>query len=194
MSLTRDSQLVLAALGTDRPGLVSHVTRYVAERGGNVEDSRMVALGGVFGLMLLITAGEADAARITGGSAALEAETGMRVLVQDASDAAERGARTLAAILLRVTARGFDHEGLLMEIADVMRSTGGNIVELDTTTYEGVGGDVFFQLDMTVSVDSSADVDSIQRGLSAIATRERIYVEVKLAERDVQVLPQVTVG
>ena len=39
---------VLTAIGDDRPGLVAEVTRYVLERGGNLEDSRMVNLHGQF--------------------------------------------------------------------------------------------------------------------------------------------------
>ena len=37
--------LVLSALASDRPGLVATVTDFIAARGGNVEDSRMVVLG-----------------------------------------------------------------------------------------------------------------------------------------------------
>lgn len=176
------SFLVLAALGEDRPGLVAQVTQYVTERGGNVEDSRMVALGGIFGLMLMVAAPPAEAARIVEDIEELSRATGMRTLVQRASHEAERGAHTRGERLLRVTARGFDREGLLLEIADVMRSAGGNIVELETTTYDEAGGAVQFQLDMTVTVATSGDAERIRRRLADLAAHERIYVEVKLAE------------
>ena len=45
---------MLTALGDDRPGLVAEVTRYVLERGGNLEDSRMVNLRGQFAMMMLV--------------------------------------------------------------------------------------------------------------------------------------------
>jgi glycine cleavage system regulatory protein len=47
------SHIVLTTIGDDRPGLVDEVSRYVFERGGNVEDSRMVNLHGQFVIMML---------------------------------------------------------------------------------------------------------------------------------------------
>jgi glycine cleavage system transcriptional repressor len=177
------SFLILAALGADQPGLAATVTRYVAERGGNVEDSRMVALGGVFGIMLLISATAAEAEQITRDAAALEREVGMRVTVQPASDPGAKGAHTPDETLLAVTASAFDREGLIMEISDIMRSTGGNIVEMETTTYDDpVRGGALFHLDMTVSVADERDVDAIRDALASLADRERIQAEVKRAE------------
>jgi predicted amino acid-binding ACT domain protein len=45
---------ILTAVGDDRPGLVDDVTRFIFERGGNIEDSRMVNLRGQFAMMVLI--------------------------------------------------------------------------------------------------------------------------------------------
>ncbi|HKG91306.1 MAG TPA: ACT domain-containing protein [Gemmatimonadaceae bacterium] len=177
------SFLILAALGADQPGLAARVARYVAERGGNVEDSRMVALGGVFGLMLLISAPPDEAQRIARDAAALEREAGMRVTVQPASDPGAKGAHTPDETLLAVTASAFDREGLIMEISDIMRSTGGNIVEMETTTYDDpVRGGAMFQMDMTVSVAAEGDVDAIRDALASLTEREHIQAEVKRAE------------
>ncbi len=49
---------VLTAVGDDRPGLVDEVTRYITERGGNLEDSRMVNLRGQFAMMMLVAGGK----------------------------------------------------------------------------------------------------------------------------------------
>src|SRR5215213_4355990 len=174
------SFLILAALGADHPGLAAQVTRYVAERGGNVEDSRMVALGGVFGLMLLISGTPDEAARITADAAALERDAGMRVTVQPASDPGAKGAHTPDETLLAVTASAFDREGLIMEISDIMRSTGGNIVEMETTTYDDpVRGGAMFQMDMTVAVAHDRDVEAIRDALASLTAREHIQAEVK---------------
>jgi glycine cleavage system transcriptional repressor len=175
------SFLLLAALGDDRPGLAAAVARYVAERGGNVDDSRAVALGGVFGLMLLVSADADGARRIRDDAAALERATGLRVVARTASDPRARGAHTAGATLLGVTVRAFDREGIVMEVSDVMRSTGGNIVQLDTTTYdEPTSGAPLFQMEMTVAVREAADVERITRELRALAERERLTVDVQL--------------
>ncbi len=174
--------LVLAALGDDRPGLAATVARYVAERGGNVEDSRAVALGGVFGLMLLVSAAPNHAPRLSADIAALERAVGMRVLVRPATDPHAKGAHTAAGILLAVTVRAFDREGIVMEVSDVMRSTGGNIVELDTTTQDDPGtGAARFEMRMTVEVRHTLDVERIEREVRALGEREGLAVEVERA-------------
>jgi len=185
--------LMLSALGSDQPGLVSRITKYVAERGGNVEDSRMVALGGVFGVMLLASGSVEEAARLAADTPVLERESGMRVLVHPASNPAAKGAHTETGVLLTVSASAFDREGILMEISDTMRSTGGNIVELDTTTYdEPITKKPYFQMRMAVEIASESEVESIRAQLTALAIRERIAVEVKLAERSAEKTPGLT--
>lgn len=185
--------VMLSALGSDQPGLVAQITKYVAERGGNVEDSRMVALGGVFGVMLLASGTEAETRRVLDDVAALERESGMRVLAHPASNPAAKGVHTETGVLLSVTASAFDREGILMEISDTMRSTGGNIVELDTTTYdEPITKRPYFQLRMAVEVSSAAEVEPIRAKLTSLAIRERIALEVKLAERAAEQTPGLT--
>jgi len=49
------THLVVNAVGTDRPGIVSEVTRQVVEAGGNVGESQAARLGHHFSLMMLLT-------------------------------------------------------------------------------------------------------------------------------------------
>src|SRR3982751_2418218 len=50
---------ILTAIGVDRAGLVDEVSQYIFDRGGNIEDSRMVNLRGQFAIMVLV-GGSAD--------------------------------------------------------------------------------------------------------------------------------------
>jgi glycine cleavage system transcriptional repressor len=47
--------LVISALGLDRPGLVNELSRSVLEAGCSIADSRMTVLGGDFAIMMLVT-------------------------------------------------------------------------------------------------------------------------------------------
>src|SRR5688572_31213922 len=51
---------ILTAIGTDRPGIVDELSQFIFDRGGNIEDSRMVNLRGQFAIMVLVGGG-ADA-------------------------------------------------------------------------------------------------------------------------------------
>lgn len=175
--------VVLAALGGDRPGLVAQLSRYVAERGGNVEDSRMAALGGLFGVMAEITGPAVAVARIARDAPELERAVGVRVMIEPAPGTRAPAQRPDASgVLLGVTASAFDREGLLLELSDVMRSTGGNIVALDTTTYEELGtGHVYFRTGMSVEVSDERDAETLRQRLRRLSLTEGMAVEVAVA-------------
>ena len=51
-----DEQLVITALGDDRPGIVDELSNALFKHKLNIEDSRMSVLGGEFAVLLLVAA------------------------------------------------------------------------------------------------------------------------------------------
>ena len=47
--------LAVSAIGSDRTGMVHELTRVISECGGNITESRMVALGAEFAMLLLVS-------------------------------------------------------------------------------------------------------------------------------------------
>ena len=47
--------MILFTVSKDRPGIVDDVSSFLFERGANIEDSRMAALGGCFSIMTLFS-------------------------------------------------------------------------------------------------------------------------------------------
>jgi glycine cleavage system regulatory protein len=175
--------LTMVALGADQPGLVRLVSRYIATRSGNVEDSRMVALGGVVGLMLLVSAEPSGAERILADAEELEREASMRIMIESARDPAGQGGVRGTGALWTVRASAVDREGLLADIAEVVRDVGGNVVELDSSSAPGLRGEHVFQLRMVVALRTAGDVGRMKDALMAIAYEARIELEVRPAER-----------
>jgi glycine cleavage system transcriptional repressor len=174
--------LTMAALGADHPGLVRLISRFVFARGGNVEDSRMVSLGGVFGLLLLVSAPPDGAARIVADAEALESEAGLRVMIESAREPKQRGAAKGALWTIRASA--VDREGLLADLAEAVRTAGGDIVELDSsTTPAPQQPGPMFQLRMTVIMRTAGDLRRMKDALMALAIEERIELDIKAAER-----------
>ena len=54
-----NKNLVITALGNDKPGIVNELSKAILDKGGNITESRMMALSGEFAMMLLVT-GEQD--------------------------------------------------------------------------------------------------------------------------------------
>src|SRR6185437_14174651 len=74
-------RVVLTAIGDDRPGLVEEVSGFVLERGGSIEESRMLNLHGQFAIAVLL-AGSRDAlAAIEQEQGELEQTTSLHVRV-----------------------------------------------------------------------------------------------------------------
>jgi glycine cleavage system regulatory protein len=132
--------------------------------------------------MLLVSAEPDGAARILADLKELEREAAMRIMVESARDPGERDLRVSGA-LWTVRASAVDREGLLADIADVVREVGGNVVELDSSTAPGLRGEAVFQLRMVVAMRTAGDVGRMKDALTAIAFEARIELEVKPAER-----------
>ena len=47
--------IVLSVIGTDRAGIVQEISKVILDCGGNIEESRMTALGAEFAMLLLIS-------------------------------------------------------------------------------------------------------------------------------------------
>jgi len=50
-----ETQMVLTAVGPDRPGIVQAISSAIYESGANIEDSRMAVLAGDFALIVLFS-------------------------------------------------------------------------------------------------------------------------------------------
>ena len=72
-------QLILNALGPDRPGIVGQVTGHLHAAGANVLDSRMVNLRGQFALLLLVEAPDDALANLRQSLPALADSIGLRL-------------------------------------------------------------------------------------------------------------------
>lgn len=170
--------LVLSALGTDRPGLVAELTRYLVERGGNVEESRMVTLGAEFGVMVLVS-GEADAlARIERELPTMEERTGLRALAKPTRDPREQ--RPAAALTYEIRVEALDREGIVHALSAELHRLGLNIVALETSAYAApFSGGTLFRLEAIVDAPPGKKSRELRAALDAMAERENLDVDVK---------------
>ena len=173
--------LILSATELDRPGLVAELTGFIAERGCNVEDSRVVVMGGYAGLMFLVSGTAPQVAAVEEGLPQLERASGLRVTSRRlASVEAPRGAVDSPATFV-VTASAMDHEGIIHAITDVVRSNGGNILELETSTESApMSGSPLFALRMTITLaERRGSAARLRDALDALARASAIDLEMQ---------------
>lgn len=171
-------RIILSATERDRPGLVADVTGFLADRGCNVDDSRVVVMGGHAGLMLLVSGDAAaiDAAATQLGE--LERTSGIRLVARRLGNNAS--APPASAPRLVVSASALDHEGIIHRITDAVYSTGANILDLETSTESApMTGAPLLALRMVVTPSEGPLAEErLRAALDAVARAQGIDVEV----------------
>ena len=174
--------LLLSALGPDRPGLVSLVTRHLTDRGGNIEDSRMAVFGGEFGILLLVRAHEGELKRIVAELAHLERESGVQIVTRPTVSREEH--RRATSIPCTLTADAIDHEGIVNAVSSALHMLGVNIVSLETSSYNApVTGSPLFRLYAKLDVPRDVTLAGVRKQMSDVAERLGIDIDVKAASR-----------
>ena len=180
--MSSERYLVLSALGPDRPGLVAEVTSYVTERGGNIADSRMVVLGGEFGVMMLASGTPEEIGRIARETSQLRATTGLEVTTRETKSAEDH--RRAQSIPCVVTCDAIDNPGIARAVSRALHALGLNIVSLETTTYEApVTGSPLFRLEAHCDAPRGMTIAKVRAAMAEVAEREAIDVEVRAPAR-----------
>ncbi len=159
--------VVLTTIGDDRPGLVDEVTRFVFERGGNIEDSRMVNLHGQFTIMMLVAGDDTSVGRLQDGLGILKRDSRLHAELHPA-DVESSGAAS-AALPFRLSATAVDQPGLVQPIAHLLSEHGVNIESMQTTLAQApVTGAPVFAMELVVSVPASAPIGQLRAALGGL--------------------------
>ena len=158
--------VVLTTVGEDRPGLVDEVSRFVFERGGNIEDSRMVNLHGQFTIMMLVAGDETTMGRLQDGLGVLKRESRLHAELHTA-DIEEQAAGE--AIPYRLSATAIDQPGLVQPLAHMLAQYGVNIESMQTTLAEApITGTPVFAMELVVSVPRATPTGELRAALAQL--------------------------
>jgi glycine cleavage system transcriptional repressor len=171
--------LLLSATEADRSGLVADLTGYIADRGCNVEDSRIAVLGGYAGLMVLLSGEPAELRAVLDDLEQLREQSGIRAVPRRV--AVRRTAADLEPSHHVVEASAIDHEGIIHALAEAVRRGGGNILELESTTEAApMSGEPLFTLRMSVRFPDQADQrEQLGKELEAVAQAQGVELDVR---------------
>lgn len=173
--------LLLSATEPDRSGLVAELTGFIAECGCNVEDSRIVVLGGYAGIMVLLSGAPAELQEVLDGLDRFRERSGIRAVPRRVRSRRAEEAGEAPRILVQASA--IDHEGIIHALAETVRRHGGNILELESATESApMTGEPLFRLRMSVwaSGDTGA-AESLRRELEEVARHEGVDLELQAA-------------
>ncbi len=141
--------LAISAIGTDRTSLVHDLTRVIADCGGNLSESRMIALGTEFAAVMLVSGNWHALARL---------ETELKKLAEagnftfEVKRTEERAART-DMLPYSVDVVCLDQPGIVSKLSGFFSTRQIEITELNTRSYLAANtGAPMFAVQMLISV------------------------------------------
>jgi glycine cleavage system transcriptional repressor len=165
------NSLIISAVGSDRPGIISELSGIITTHGGNVEESRMSRLGSDFAIIMLV-------------SVSTDWEESLEVALQSINDL------TISTKLTqiqetgdnkkyKIDLNGADNEGIVKVLSKYLSEKSINVLEMEThISHAPISGTPLFNLNASVSVPNDVEDKVIQADLSQIA--QDLGVEIQL--------------
>jgi len=152
-------QLVIAALGTDRPGLVDELAGWITKTGCNIADSRMTILGGEFAVLLQVSGQWNNLAKLEDQAEQTGKQLGMMLSLRH-TEIKEPGA---AFMPYAVDVVALDHPGIVHNLANFFSTRNINIQDLSTTSYSAAHtGTEMFSVHMTLDVPADTHIAGLR--------------------------------
>ena len=173
------NSLIISAVGSDRPGIVSELSGAITSHGGNIEKSRMTRLGSDFTIIMLVTVDPKWEESLV---VALQAIKELSITTKGTEAkviAGENCKDNTAGENCQISLSGADNEGIVKVLSKYLKEKSINIIEMDTHISQApISGSPLFNLNASISIPGEVDGRDIQSDLSQIA--QELGVEIHL--------------
>lgn len=181
-SFSTTAHVVVNAVGADRPGIVSEVTKHVVDHGGNVGESQAAKLGQYFSLMMLCTV---PTQKLASFQASMTTLKGMNASVFETELPKVTTVRAAIGYSGIVYLEGADQPGIVHNVTAILAANGLSIDKLKTgEDIAPYGGTTLFHMHCVASAQEPLakdfDVEKIRVQLEALG--ERLNCDVTLED------------
>jgi glycine cleavage system transcriptional repressor len=158
------SQLIITAVGPDRPGIVGELTAHLHGGGANILDSRMVNLRGEFAMLILLEAADAAAGELRRQLSGIGETIGLRLSVSEL-----RSGTRAHGLPFRLKTYSMDQPGIVAKISQVLRQSGVNIEELSARQESApFDGSPLFLTEMRLTVPATVSLGKLRSDLESV--------------------------
>jgi len=173
------AQLIISAVGPDRPGIVGELTGHLHACSANILDSRMVNLRGEFALMILLEASDDAAEKLSRELQPLARNMGLNLFVNTQAAAAQ----TVEGLHYRLKTYSMDQPGIVARLTNLLRQHGVNIEELvGRQESAAFAGSALFMTEMRLTVPPKVAVRKLRTDLEALCNELNCDVDLEPAE------------
>ena len=156
---SKNNQLVLSALGSDRPGIIDDLSRAVLDSGCMMLDSRMAVLGGDFALLLQVGGNWNNIAKLENQVGGLESRLGLMISSRRTTD--KSAAENMLPYGVDVVA--LDQPGIVHNLARFFSQRHINIQEMITSSYPAPhSGTMMFSVHMSVEIPAKTQISTLR--------------------------------
>ena len=151
--------IVLSAVGTDRPGVVKDISKAIPDCGGNIEESRMAALGAEFAVILLISGNWHTLTKLEKALEDLTEKDGLTIAIKKTG---ERGDQDTC-IPYGVDVVCLDQPGIVFHLSEFFAVRNIEIADLATRRYAAAHtGAPMFSVQMTINIPGTAPIAQLR--------------------------------
>jgi glycine cleavage system transcriptional repressor len=172
------TQLIITAVGPDRPGLVGELTDYLARNNANLLDTRMVNLRGQFALMLLMEAPADAVGRFNRDLPTRGEAMGLRLTL--APQLPHLGPKATPGLRYKLKTYSVDQPGIVAKLTGLLRSHNVNIEELAAWQESAAfSGQPLFLTTMRVTVPGDVPLRKLRTDLDAVCNELNIDADLE---------------
>jgi glycine cleavage system transcriptional repressor len=151
--------IVLSAIGADRPGVVRDISKAVVECGGNIEESRMVALGSEFAVLLLISGHWHTLTKLEKALQGLTAGDNLTINLKKTSARSDQE----DCIPYGLDVICLDQPGIVFHLADFFATRNIEIADVATRRFAAAHtGAPMFSVQMTASIPGTIPISQLR--------------------------------
>jgi len=174
-----DKHIAVTAIGPDRAGLIRDVSGIITDSAGNIHESRMIALGSEFAMLMLVGGNWHAVGKIRERLDKLDRDSELTITVRDSTP---RPQETCAPYL--IDAISLDHEGIVLNLSDFFASRDLEISEMNTRRYNAPHtGAPMFSVQMTVNVPATLHVAELRDEFLDYCDQENLDAVMEPADR-----------
>ena len=167
------NSLIISAIGSDRPRIVSELSGVITSHGGNIEKSRMTRLGSDFTIIMLVTVDPKWEESLV---VALQAIKELSITTKGTEPNTVIPGENCQILL-----SGADNQGIVKVLSKYLEEKSINIIEMDTHISQApISGSPLFNLNASVSIPGEVDGRDIQSDLSQIAQDLGVEIHINI--------------
>jgi glycine cleavage system transcriptional repressor len=162
------AQLIITAVGPDRPGIVGELTSHLHVGGANLLDSRMINLRGQFAMLILLEGEQGSITELARRLPVIAERMNLRIETfpqgkRVAGTAMPRG------LAYRLKTYSLDQPGIVARLSAVLRQHGVNIEELSARQESAAfDGGAIFLTEMRLTVPAGVALGKLRTELESV--------------------------